>query len=67
MSRSIALLIAAGALAFVGCTLGSQILEVGAECVEDADCVNKQLECVRADSANATRVCMPIDDSAGGE
>ena len=46
------------------CILGSQILEVGAKCTTDSDCQNEQLECVPAESANADRVCMPID---GGE
>ena len=58
-------LMTAALVAFAGCTLGSQILEVGAKCNTDSDCENEQLECVPADSANADRVCMPIDDGGG--
>ncbi len=47
-----------------GCTLGSQVLSVGLKCTSDNDCP-EDLECVRADSANADKACMPIDD--GGE
>jgi hypothetical protein len=65
MSRSMMSLISVVCFAFVGCTLGSQILEVGAKCTTDNDCSNEQLECVPADSANADRVCMPIDDGGG--
>jgi hypothetical protein len=56
-----ALVIAAG---LGGCTLGSQILDVGKECTSDAQC-SEETECVRADSNNAQRVCMPFDDDEG--
>ena len=51
------------ALAVVGaCTLGSQIIDAGKPCQKNEDCNSPDLECVRADSASANRVCMPIAD-----
>lgn len=54
---------AAAVLALValsGCPLGSQVIVVGKKCVTDDDC-SSDTECVRAESANADRVCMPLD------
>ena len=50
--------------ALTGC-LGSRVLVVGKSCRSDADC-SEDTECVRADSANADRVCMPFDDDGSG-
>lgn len=47
-----------------GCTLGSQILDVGKQCSSDSDC-SPETECVRADAPSADKVCMPIDDDGG--
>ena len=51
-------------LAVGGCVLGSQILDVGKPCTSDKDC-SEDTECVRSDSPNASRVCMPFDDEGG--
>ncbi len=50
---SLGLLLAAGA-----CSLGGASDEVGEPCVSDLDCP-EGMECVLADSPNASRVCMP--------
>lgn len=50
-------------LSLASCALGSQILDVGKPCSSDDDC-SPETECVRSDSANASSVCMPIDQSA---
>jgi len=41
----------------VACTLGGDIDEVGESCRSDFDCP-EDMECVPAESPNATRVCM---------
>jgi len=49
------LLVGAGA-----CSLGGAEDEVGEPCSSDLDCPDT-MECVVADSPNATRVCMPLE------
>jgi hypothetical protein len=46
-------------LGSVACKLGNDIDDVGEPCVSDLDCASDK-ECVPADSASASRACMPI-------
>ena len=48
------------------CPIGDRLREtdLGLPCNTDDDCAT-DFECVRAESANAESVCMPILDSAG--
>ena len=58
-TRSMVLTVLLGALG-AGCGLGDgDIAEEGESCVADEDC-SVDLECVPAESANASRVCMPL-------
>jgi len=48
--------------ALAGCRLGGEdIDEAGEPCSSDLDCPD-DMECVVADSPNATRVCMPLEE-----
>jgi hypothetical protein len=52
-----ALLALVGALA--GCGLDDDASPIGEPCTSDFDCPD-DMECVPADSANASAVCMPL-------
>jgi hypothetical protein len=45
---------------FAGCGLDDDASPTGEPCTSDFDCP-EDFECVAAESANASRVCMPLE------
>jgi hypothetical protein len=56
---TLALVLFAQLVGGAACTLGDDVDDVGEACVSDLDCAS-DMECVPADSSNASRACMPV-------